>query len=126
MFSALAEVIVVFAIFFYGMGESKLGKRCQFMDFAHGNDYFDGQLLGFLLERMDWGFQKNLQYISFGYWSYPCLDCDRGKSGIHFKHINNSNNIKSKTMSNINTNNMTFKHVSYLWDEAKACRISRR
>lgn len=28
-------------------------------------------------------------------------------------------------MSNINTNNMTFKHVSYLWDEAKAASMAR-
>ena len=27
-------------------------------------------------------------------------------------------------MSNINTNNMTFKHVSYLWDEAKATALA--
>ena len=27
-------------------------------------------------------------------------------------------------MSNINTNNMTFKHVSYLWDEAKAASMA--
>ena len=27
-------------------------------------------------------------------------------------------------MSNINTNNMTFKHVSYLWDEAKAATMA--
>jgi rhamnulose-1-phosphate aldolase/alcohol dehydrogenase len=27
-------------------------------------------------------------------------------------------------MSNINTNNMTFKHVSYLWDEAKAAELA--
>ena len=27
-------------------------------------------------------------------------------------------------MSNINSNNMTFKHVSYLWDEAKAAALA--
>ena len=27
-------------------------------------------------------------------------------------------------MSNINTNNMTFQHVSYLWDEAKANELA--
>ena len=27
-------------------------------------------------------------------------------------------------MSNTNTNNMTFQHVSYLWDDAKAAALA--
>jgi rhamnose utilization protein RhaD (predicted bifunctional aldolase and dehydrogenase) len=43
---------------------------------------------------------------------------------IHFKRIKKSNNINTTTMSNINTNNMTFQHVSYLWDDAKAAALA--
>jgi len=56
MFSALAGTMWFLQFFFCGKGGEQIRKRSQFLDFAHGDDYFNSQLLGILLKRMDWSF----------------------------------------------------------------------
>ena len=52
-FAALAGTTWFLQFFFYGMGESKLGQWCQFMDIAYGIYHSRCKYVGLCIERME-------------------------------------------------------------------------